>query len=484
MASPPDNSPILNGSISSSPRAVRTDHSPIRRRQSVGSEINEASSRPRLSPTLSRTYNPNDPDARERQRTMDADMAMQLSRARSGTVGMPSPIAPIPTHPSPRRMSEENQLFQEHHFPILSLQEQQAIDEAMGTGQLHVDLERPEQYQHPGPIGQELLTNHLSSGHDPALLVSLDAPYVEDSTLGGLPMYQATVDRADRPHYEFALMEAFARDEKHRLGFHTPSHPVDPRQIPGSSTAHIAIPNGGEAQQQQVQLGEPASTDSTLPFTLPRTRQRKLSISSPAPRRGKMALFEQATAPPPTLASRAPHLAMGTTLSAVPSYDNLDESHPGLQDRLGLGIGGGPGSGHDRPYRFSFYSNKLSATIHARSMCELPAEGQTFQGLFQGSPDSNSSSNSNSTRPSFLHRATASMAGSVPKSGAISPIPPLNGNSAFPLKGPAGERRPGEDTPSDAYTWWLDVLAPTDEEMKLLSKVRSLPLFSHSHHVS
>ncbi|KAI1796063.1 cora-domain-containing protein [Ganoderma leucocontextum] len=286
-------------------------------------------------------------------------------------------------------------------------------------------------------------------------------------------MYQATVDRADRPHYEFALMEAFARDEKHRLGFHTPSLSVDVRQPQGSSSAHISIPSGGENLQQQPQLGEPASTDSTLPFTLPRTRQRKLSISSPAPRRGKMALFEQGTAPPPTLASRAPHLAMGTTLSAVPSYDNLDESHPGIQDRLGLAIGGGPGSGHDRPYRVSFYSNKLSATIHARSMCELPAEGQSFQDLFQGPPDSNSSSNSNSIRPSFLHRATAGMAGSVPKSGTTSPTPPfpLNGTSTFTMKGPPGDRRSGEDIPPDAYTWWLDVLAPTDEEMKLLSKV-------------
>lgn len=479
MASPPDNSSILNGSIPSSPRGLRADHSPIRRRQSVGSEINEASSRPRLSPTLSRAYNPNDPDARERQRTMDADMAMQLSRIRSGTVGMPSPIAPIPTHPDAHRMSEENQLFQDH-FPTLSLQEQQAIDEARGAGQLHVDVERPEQYQHPGPLGPELLANHLSSGHDPALLVSLDAPFVEDSALGGLPMYQATIDRTDRPHYEFALMEAFARDEKHRLGIHTPSLPVEVvRQPQGSSSTHIPVPSG-EVAQPQPHLGEPASTDSTLPFTLPRTRHRKLSISSPAPRRGKMALFEQGIAPPPTLALRAPHLAIGTTLSAVPSYDNLDELQSGIQDRLGLGIGGGPGSGHDRPYRFSFYSNKLSATIHARSMCELPAEGQTFHDLFQGPSDSNGSSNSNNIRPSVPHRATAGMAGSVPKSGATSPVPLLlNGNSAFPLKSPAGERRSPEDAPPDAHTWWLDVLAPTDEEMKLLSKVCSLPLFSY-----
>ncbi|KAI0638525.1 hypothetical protein C8Q77DRAFT_1048494, partial [Trametes polyzona] len=192
MASPPDNSSILNGSISSSPRQIRTDHSPVRHRQSSGSEINEPSSRPRLSPTLSRSYNPNDPDARERQRTMDADMAMQLSRARSGTVVMPSPVTPPPLSPIAHRASVD-----EPHFPALSLQEQQAIEEARGTAQLQADTAHVEQYQHPGPTpGHELLSNHLSAGHDPGLLVSLDPPYHEDTTMGGLPMYQATVERA------------------------------------------------------------------------------------------------------------------------------------------------------------------------------------------------------------------------------------------------------------------------------------------------
>ncbi|KAH9855009.1 hypothetical protein C2E23DRAFT_705677, partial [Lenzites betulinus] len=191
MASPPDTSSILNGSISSSPRQIKADHSPVRRRRSSGSEINEPSSRPRLSPTLSRSYNPHDPDARERQRTMDADMAMQLSRARSGTIVIPSPVTPPTLSPIARRLSVD-----EPHFPTLSLQEQQAIDEARGAPQQQADLQRVEEYQHPGPTpGNELLNNHLSAGHDPGLLVSLDAPYHEDSTMGGLPMYQATVER-------------------------------------------------------------------------------------------------------------------------------------------------------------------------------------------------------------------------------------------------------------------------------------------------
>lgn len=471
MASPPDTSSVLSGSISSSPRPIRTDQSPVRRRQSVGSEINEASTRPRLSPTLSRSYNPNDPDARERQRTMDADMAIQLSRARSGTIVIPSPVAsgPSPLAPSPRRPSAD-----EVHFPVLSLQEQQAIDEARGAIPPRADSERPEQYQHPAPT-HELFANHLNSGHDPALLVSLDPRYNDDAAMGGLPMYQATVERTERPEYEFGLMEDYARDEKTRLGIAPSFSPpaFDDRQPQASSSTHIPISNGNAGESSQQQPGEPASQDSVLPFTLPRARHRKLSASSPAPRRGKMALFEQGGAPPPALASRAPHLAAGTTLSAVPSYDNLDDSHRGGgPDLMGFGGGGGPGSGHDRPYRFSFYSNALSATIHARSLSELPAEGQSFEDLFFGRTQTQDSSNGNSARPSFLSRGALSAASSIPHSGAASPVPPINGASGS-IKGmPAmpGERRPGDGSTSD-HTWWLDVLAPSDDEMKLLSKV-------------
>ncbi len=288
-------------------------------------------------------------------------------------------------------------------------------------------------------------------------------------------MYQAAVERTDRPEYQFGLMEDYAREEKTRLGLSPPVSPpaFDDRQPQASSSTHIPIPSGSGGEPSQQPTGEPASQDSILPFTLPRARHRKLSASSPAPRRGKMALFEQGGAPPPALASRAPHLAEGTTLSAVPSYDNLADSHRGGPDMMGFGGGGGPGSGHDRPYRFSFYSNALPSTIHARSLSELPADGQAFEDLFFGRTQSQSNSNGNSSRPSLPNRGALSAAGSAPHSGSASPVPPFGGAASGISKGmPAmpGDRRPGDPSSSD-HTWWLDVLAPTDEEMKLLSKV-------------
>ncbi|TRM67897.1 hypothetical protein BD626DRAFT_394767 [Schizophyllum amplum] len=100
-------------------------------------------------------------------------------------------------------------------------------------------------------------------------------------------------------------------------------------------------------------------------------------------------------------------------------------------------------TGHDRPYRFSFYSNALNATIHARSLSELPADGQTFQDLFSGLP-----APQQQNRPSSF---------------------------ASTDKRQSRLRHPMALTQdAEVNTWWLDVQNPTDEEMRTLSKVFSI----------
>ncbi|EJD48481.1 magnesium transporter [Auricularia subglabra TFB-10046 SS5] len=81
----------------------------------------------------------------------------------------------------------------------------------------------------------------------------------------------------------------------------------------------------------------------------------------------------------------------------------------------------------DRRYRFSFYSNAAGTAIHSKSLQDLPGPGQTDPGP-------------------RLAPASRSLAGSAS-------VPP------------------DDDEPN---TWWLDVLCPTDEEMRLLSKVFSI----------
>jgi magnesium transporter len=207
-----------------------------------------------------------------------------------------------------------------------------------------------------------------------------------------------------------------------------------------------------------------------------RRRQRKLSQSNPVMRRqGKLALFEG--------------------LGSLGGGHEAGESPGGFKaPRQPKNLGTGPQAGfvpftdaapgHDRPYRFSFYSNALPVTIHARSLAELPAEGQTFSDLFKGQGGAGSpgegtteagsykagsgvgtpngdASNGNSAKMSLLARA-AGAAGALNASAALQKGPPGGGGP------PAGSS--ADDDP-EACTWWLDVLSPTDEEMRMLAKV-------------
>ena len=65
----------------------------------------EVSDRPRPSPALPRSFDPNDAQVRERQRTMDVDMAMQLSRARRDTLH----ASPVAAFSSPQSIPNDDQ---------------------------------------------------------------------------------------------------------------------------------------------------------------------------------------------------------------------------------------------------------------------------------------------------------------------------------------------------------------------------------------
>jgi len=130
--------------------------------------------------------------------------------------------------------------------------------------------------------------------------------------------------------------------------------------------------------------------------------------------------------------------------------------------------------GHDRPYRFSFYSNALGVTIHSRSLSELPAEGQSFEDMFLGSF-------------AAVNHAAARKGGSD-QTPEPSTAPQSISTSLKPMSAPLASgkddsqtnytggvlntsARGGVNEDTEGNTWWLDILSPTDEEMKMLSKV-------------
>ncbi|KZP20114.1 cora-domain-containing protein [Athelia psychrophila] len=482
MASPGDGTVL-----SSSPGSMR-GASPVRRRaNSSVSDGFEANTRPRLSPTLMRSYDLNDPDVRERQRTMDVDMAMQLSRARRDTISPPEVVSPYEPHP-------HLQLQPEPNFNSLSYREEQDLNIARGENVHAMDLgpggDEPLRMREPNPVDFRL--PHISA-HDPSLAVSSGHLNIDDpgASLSGLPTYTSNASS----NFDFALMEQFAVEEKTTLGI---SSPVE------SFGAHFRRRNTANAGGEPTSNGmsnQAVAGPSEVTITLPRSspqRHRKLSQSNSNPRArkgigGKMALFEgNPGEPPPSLPSRLMTVAgPGGTLSAVPSTDSMAATAaaarpPGFSSEPDLrplpANGGIPGilqTGHDRPYRFSFYSNALSATIHARSLSELPADGQSFEDLFNGTlPGQDSAPGGMPTpaaAPPFSKFAdTTRRAGDArPTSTASNPY------FGRDTKGPPADysrnsRAMVGGGDFEGNTWWLDVQSPTDDEMKMLSKVFSI----------
>lgn len=267
---------------------------------------------------------------------------------------------------------------------------------------------------------------------------------------------------------------------------------VAPSSIPAASEGAVAS-GSSLVQQSSTNIpcanGEHPASPGDDPHSDRPLRHRKLSQSNSHPRShrkgigGKMALFES-TNESPSFSARL-GLVLGNHGNGIPSGSSYDHiagvPHTGGTGRGVDGIVGGGvtghgilTTGHDRPYRFSFYSNALSATIHARSLSELPAEGQTFEQLFSGAQ---------SSRPQDAPPATKPNGSEAPPTLS----PPYNENPYFPsTNGSNGRHFTSEKNGSppgggganaltddqDGNTWWLDVQNPTDEEMKMLSKVR------------
>lgn len=425
----------------------------------------ELSDRPRLSPALPRSFDPNDAQVRERQRTMDVDMAMQLSRARRDTLH----ASPVATFSSPQSIPADDQ--PQPDFELLA---------------------DPAAHHTPDPASvPPLLLSRLNRSEPSILAPNNDDPQTSNF---GLPTYQANVSQSA---FDFARMEEFAAEEKVKLGLGSPANtrfspaaiprrrltvvdkhpPAEPESEPVASGSNaLASPPNGHAS---AGADAPPADDDQAPPPPPR-RHRKISQSNAHPRShrkgigGKMALFESANPDTPSSFSARLGLVLGQNPSIPrgPSYDHI----AGIPPTAGLS-GGILNTGHDRPYRFSFYSNALSATIHARSLSELPAEGQTFEQLFAGlqqqqrpNPDSKdappkafSPPYQETPKPGNQHlgaEASSYFASANPGTGAL-----MNG------VGPPG----GVGNDTDINTWWLDVQSPTDEEMKMLSKVRISP---------
>lgn len=418
-------------------------------------------------------------------------MALQLSRARRETI-----VLPTSPFDGPRTDTEPP-------FGSFSAVERHDLQLARGEESLVIDHDTIHGGAHgtaPGtatPLGLG-----LNKTRDPSLFEAIEGQYPlpnsqdPTSSVPYPPRYQVS---SPRSVFDFGPLEGFATEEKESLGLTSSTGP------PIIRARHPKEQGNDRQSTSSLQPGSGSfdlSGGTTAVPRRPGARQRKLSESAPLPRphrrngRGKVALFEHQANEP---MSGFPGRLLGTgQLSAVPSSEDVSGIFYQYVPPPPPGIGGIVSPGHDRPYRFSFYSNALSATIHARSLCELPAEGQSFEALFSGL-SSPVSRQDDATAGPPVFAAPAPMPAyrpgifipsgrRTPSSSEGVPASYRNGFSGRPAEKNDPSRPngsgPAAGADAEANTWWLDIQSPTDEEMKVLSKVIRINFFFFALHAT
>ncbi|KKZ66422.1 hypothetical protein EMCG_07850 [[Emmonsia] crescens] len=138
----------------------------------------------------------------------------------------------------------------------------------------------------------------------------------------------------------------------------------------------------------------------------------------------------------------------------------------------------------DSPYRFTYFNEEFQSTIHSQTISELVQPGQTFRDLFIPDPpeieDDYSDDSDDPDEPSHYRYRDNSMdtsttngyhGGNHPRymhnlSDTVIAIPEERASAEpFPMTKPPKEKRYGPRP-----TFWLDVLCPTDTEMRVISK--------------
>ncbi|TVY68853.1 putative metal ion transporter [Lachnellula suecica] len=158
----------------------------------------------------------------------------------------------------------------------------------------------------------------------------------------------------------------------------------------------------------------------------------------------------------------------------------------------------------DAPYRFTYFNEEFQSTIHSQTISELVQSGGSFRELFvPDRPELSDSSESEDEEEkqfrddSYLRHATGTNGESrapTRQGSVIDPPRSESGRAGGSIRGSVrgstagmdSKNNSGEATPNggikspppkekpkrygDRPTWWLDVLSPTDAEMKVLSK--------------
>lgn len=134
----------------------------------------------------------------------------------------------------------------------------------------------------------------------------------------------------------------------------------------------------------------------------------------------------------------------------------------------------------DAPYRFTYFNEELPSTVHSQTISELVQPGQTFRELFIPDPPELSDDESDEGDDLVSLQSAANdqhgAANGAQRSTAQQPSTASGGKSASgtssgdatPSQSHAPKQRPKRYGPRPVF--WLDVLSPTDAEMRVISK--------------
>ncbi|EMC96098.1 hypothetical protein BAUCODRAFT_25041 [Baudoinia panamericana UAMH 10762] len=144
----------------------------------------------------------------------------------------------------------------------------------------------------------------------------------------------------------------------------------------------------------------------------------------------------------------------------------------------------------EQPFRFTYFNEILDSTIHARSISDLVSDGTTFEDLFVPPPiEHEYSEDDEETDEHHDHRTHHASLGNLlngrlaenqpgrpPSASERSPSNSKSntGSNTPAAQGDNGTIRPKIHRNESRYgvrpTWWLDVLQPTEMEMKVIAR--------------
>lgn len=135
----------------------------------------------------------------------------------------------------------------------------------------------------------------------------------------------------------------------------------------------------------------------------------------------------------------------------------------------------------DAPYRYTYFNENLDGTIHSRTISELCQFGATFEDLFRPQPaelsDSSDDDDEENGEPLVQqpfadppNRGRASREGSMISQLKSPDKSGQNSGSRTPAQSQSHTPRPKQKRYGPRPTFWLDVLCPTEQEMKVLAK--------------